>query len=174
LILNPGKDRDYGKDSAREIVELNPVNFNFNEMTLTEYLQKEVGFYNYFGGALAHAEKIHADLEVEADRLQMKTLTLMKDEGKTDKYAEATSKCADDVVEAKLKVNEAYLNVQLLKQHLRSWDKNHENAQSLGHFVRKEMEKLGKDNIPMPVGGVNIEDLVNRRLSHVDADGNVV
>jgi hypothetical protein len=79
----------------------------------------------------------------------------------------------DDVVAAKLKVNEAYLTVQLLKQHLRSWDKNHENAQSVGHFLRKEMEKMGKDNIRLPEG-VSVEDLVARRLSHVDANGNVI
>ena len=33
----------------------------------------------------------------------------------------------------------------LLKQHLRSWDKAHENAQSRGHMIRKEMDKLNTD-----------------------------
>lgn len=36
-------------------------------------------------------------------------------------------------------------NVKLLQQYLRSWDKAHDNAQSLGHFLRKEMDKLNAD-----------------------------
>jgi hypothetical protein len=120
--------------------------------------------------------KIHADLEVEAERLQTKTLTLMKDDGKTDKYAEAASKCADDVVAAKLKVNEAYLNVQLLKQHLRSWDKNHENAQPWT-LPSQGNGKDGQGQRSMfPLGERVIEDRRSRsqRISHVDAQGNVI
>ena len=35
--------------------------------------------------------------------------------------------------------------VTLLKQHLKAWDKAHENAMSRGHMVRKEMDKLNTD-----------------------------
>jgi hypothetical protein len=130
-----------------DTVHMDPDNLKFNEATLTTYLQKEGGFYNNFGAMLARAEYIlqHAELEWEA--LYGQKFRDYKDEGGSDKYAEARTDSDDDVVEAKKKVVDARFRVRLLTQHLRAWDKNHENAQSLGHFLRKEMDKLGTDVI---------------------------
>ena len=38
-------------------------------------------------------------------------------------------------------VIEARYVVNRLKNHLKAWDKNHDNAQSMGHMLRKQMEK---------------------------------
>lgn len=132
-----------GNDS----VHLNPDNLSFTEASLTTYLQKEGGYYNNFGAMLARAEFLlqHAELEWEAFYGQK--FKEYKDEGGSDKYAEARTESDEDVIEAKKKVIDTRLKVRLLTQHLRAWDKNHENAQSLGHFLRKEMDKLGTDVI---------------------------
>jgi len=132
---------------GNDTVFMDPENLKFNEATLTTYLQKEGGFYNNFGGMLARAEYLLQHAELEWESLYGQKFRDYKDEGGSDKYAEARTESDDDVVEAKRKVVESRFRVRLLTQHLRAWDKNHENAQSLGHFLRKEMDKLGTDVI---------------------------
>jgi hypothetical protein len=51
------------------------------------------------------------------------------------------------VVDIKEQVIEARYYVNRLKNHLKAWDKNHDNAQSVGHMQRKLMDKLHGDTI---------------------------
>lgn len=119
----------------------------FSEGTLSRYIEMEGGWYDYFGAKLAESEKELADKEANYEVIYSKRFTYWKDEYgcSSDKVAEAKTKADQEVVDAKSEVIEAKLNVRLLQQHLRSWDKNHENAQSRGHFLRKEMDKLNRD-----------------------------
>lgn len=128
-------------------VHLDPKNLEFSDSTLTIYLQKEGGYYNNFGGYLARAEHNLMQSEITLEALHGQKFRDYKDEGGSDKYAEGRTESDEDVVDAKKAVADAKFRVRLLTQHLKAWDKNHENAQSLGHFLRKEMDKLGTDVI---------------------------
>lgn len=126
-------------------VEVEPNNLKFDETTLSEYIQKEGGYYDYFGAYLSLAEKNLQNKEILHDRLYNERFIEAKEYGAAVALAEAKAKidpvvCAlqDEVVDAKYIVNR-------LKQHLRAWDKNHDNAQSLGHMLRKQMDKLNGD-----------------------------
>ena len=126
-------------------VILDPENLRFDEMTLTQYIQTEGGYYDNFGAFLAMAEKVQHLRESEYDQVYTERFAEAKNQGGSDKLAEATAKSDSTVVDAKLHVIEAKYKVKRLQQHLRAWDRNHDNAQSLGHMIRKEMDKLNSD-----------------------------
>lgn len=145
-----------------EEVILDGSNLVFTEVNLNQYIEKEASYYDYYGAKLAIAEKILQNTETNYDVLYSCKFAYYKDEEScSDKLAEAKAKSHDDVVTAKEKVIEAKLNVRLLQQHLKAWDKNHENAQSLGHFLRKSMDKLGGINVKNPNYVSYDEDLVD-------------
>jgi len=130
--------------AGSEIV-LDPDHLKFDETTLTHYIQTEGGYYDNFGAFLALAEKVQHLREIEYDQIYTERFVEAKENGGSDKLAEAKSKSDLDVVEAKKLVVEAKYKVKRLQQHLRAWDRNHDNAQSLGHMIRKEMDKLNSD-----------------------------
>jgi hypothetical protein len=102
-------------------------------------------WYDYFSQKLAEAEAILSYKEYEYDILFSASYEKSKEEGCTDKLAEANAKKDVSVCEAKREIIGAKHKVTLLKQHLKAWDKAHENAMSRGHMVRKEMDKLHTD-----------------------------
>lgn len=126
-------------------VELDSENLRFNEATLNKYIQTEGGYYDNYGAYLSLAEKNLQNFELQHERVLHERFVETKDEGGSDKLAEAKAKCDPIVVELKQKVNDAKYIVNRLKQHLKAWDKNHDNAQSLGHMQRKIMDKLNGD-----------------------------
>ena len=126
-------------------VVIDPVNLKFSEVTLNVYIETEAGFYDNFGAYLALAEKNLQIKELEHEKLYNMRYTEFKDSGGTDKYCEAKAKSDPDVVTLKERSIEAKYVVTRLKQHLRAWDKNHDNAQSLGHMLRKTMDKLNSE-----------------------------
>ena len=125
-------------------VEIDPDNLKFNEATLSKYIQTEAGYYDNFGAYLSLAEKNLQSFELMHEKAFAERFVEAKESG-SDKLAEAKAKCDADVVSLKEKVNNAKYIVNRLKQHLRAWDKNHDNAQSLGHMQRKLMDKLHGD-----------------------------
>lgn len=128
-----------------EEVVLDPANLKFNENTLTEYIKTEAGWYDNFGGYLARAEKLLQYCESEYDNLYNLRFYEFKDQGGSDKLAEARAKTDSDVQEARKLAIEAKHLVSRLKNHLRAWDRSHDNAQSMGHMLRKQMEQLNLD-----------------------------
>lgn len=130
---------------GEEIVILDADLMKFNEHTLSHYMETESGWYDYYGQKLALAEYIMQKLELSYDVMYGERFKEHKDNGCTEKLAEANSKSDSDVVRAKKEYLEAKYHVRLLQNHIRAWDRSHENAQSRGHFLRKEMDKLGKD-----------------------------
>lgn len=125
-----------------DAVVIDPNNLRFNESTLSKYIQTEGGFYENFGAYLARAERLLQREEMLCEKLYSERFTEAKDSGASDKKAEAIAKADDDVVELKEKIIDAKYKVTRLKRHLIAWDKNHDNAQSLGHTLRKEMDKI--------------------------------
>lgn len=126
-------------------VEINPENLRFDENTLTNYIQQESGHYDSYGAFLALAERNLQNKEVAHERLFSERFVEAKEEGSSDKLAEAKAKADPDVSKYKEDIVEAKYVVNRLKNHLKAWDKNHDNAQSLGHMLRKQMDKLNSD-----------------------------
>lgn len=117
----------------------------FNEISLNNFMENLALWYDYFSQKMAEAEAILAYKEYEYDILFSSAYEKSKEEGCTDKLAEANAKKESNVCEAKREIIGAKHKVTLLKQHLKAWDKAHENAMSRGHMVRKEMDKLNTD-----------------------------
>lgn len=117
----------------------------FNEASLSNFMENLALWYDYFSQKLADAEAILAFKEYEYDVLFSASYEKSKEEGCTDKLAEANAKKDPNVCEAKKEIIGAKHKATLLKQHLRSWDKAHDNAMSRGHMIRKEMDKLHTD-----------------------------
>lgn len=143
-------------------VELDTAKLAFSEGTLSEYLETEGGWIDYYSAKLAEAERQLAEMDMEAEREEDEYertyskvfSTLKTTEGGSDKLVEGQSKVEPTVIAARKKVLEyktkaieLKYTVRLLQQHLRAWDKNHENAQNRGNTLRKEMERLYKDRI---------------------------
>lgn len=126
-------------------ITVNPENLRFDENTLGAYIQTEGGHYDNIGGYLALSERHLQNKEVQYEKLFCERFEEAKEHGASDKLAEAKAKKDPDVVDKKLEVVEARYIVNRLKNHVKAWDKNHDNAQSLGHMLRKQMDKLNAD-----------------------------
>lgn len=126
-------------------VEINPENLRFDEQSLSTYIQKESGWYDNFGAYLALAERHLQNKEVSHEKLYCERFVEAKENGASDKLAEAKAKADNDVNDLKSEIIEAKYVVNRLKNHLKAWDKNHDNAQSLGHTLRRQMDKLKGD-----------------------------
>tara|TARA_Y100000034_G_scaffold103692_1_gene129544 strand:- start:19265 stop:19795 length:531 start_codon:yes stop_codon:yes gene_type:complete len=124
-------------------IDLDPEKLRFSEQTISKYYQDEGGYYDYYSAQLAYAEFLLAKRELEYDVVFNEKFAANKEMGGSDKYVEAKTKADDEVVEAKNVVIIAKYKKSLLQQHIRAWDRNHDNALNLGHMLRKEMEKLG-------------------------------
>jgi len=142
-------------------VKLDPSNMKFNEITLNDYMEREAGWYDYFGSMLADAEYVMQRMESSHDTLYSERFKEHKENGCSDKLAEANAKADPDVEKAKLDYLAAKHKVRLLQNHLRAWDKAHENAQSRGHFLRKEIDKLNKDIYAKP------DNFLERQLDNI-------
>jgi len=130
---------------AGEKVVLDPEHLKFNETTLNEYIIKEGAYYDNFGGYLARAEKVLQYREMELEETFSDLFAMNKDAGGSDRLAEARAKSDSTFVSKKKQVLECKYLVTRLKNHLKAWDKNHDNAQSLGHMLRKGMDKLNAE-----------------------------
>jgi hypothetical protein len=132
------------KIGSQEVV-LDNARLSFNEVSLNAFMENLALWYDYFSQTLAAAEAILAYKEYEHDVLFSSAYERSKEDGCTDKLAEANAKKEPNVCEAKKEIIGAKHKVTLLKQHLKAWDKAHENAMSRGHMLRKEMDKLNTD-----------------------------
>jgi len=150
---------------GKEEVKLDPTPLQFNESTLSTYLETEGSWYDYFGAKLADAEYLMQKYELAYEVVYSDKFKENKENGSSDKMAEAQAKCDQDVVSAKDMFLAAKHNVRLLQQHLRAWDKNHDNAMSRGHFLRKEMDKLNPS-----VYATRLDHFAERRIEDVVKD----
>lgn len=126
-------------------VVIDAENLRFDETTLSHYIQTEGGFYDNFGYYLALAERNLQNKESQFEKLYCDRFVEAKELGSSDKLAEAKAKADPDVVAMRDEVFDARYAVNRLKNHIKAWDKNHDNAQSMGHMLRKQMDRLGND-----------------------------
>jgi len=130
---------------AGKVLVLDPERMKFNEITLSDYMDHEYAWIDYFGKQLEHATKEYMIADVRYEALYNQKFVEAKDEGGSDNYAKSKAASDPDVVRAfEYKVDRKSV-VGLIKAHLKAWDKNHENAQNRGHTLRKELDKLNKD-----------------------------
>lgn len=129
-----------------EQIHLDPKKMEFNEVTLNEYLEREALWYDYYGQKLAEAEYLAQRYELDYEVLFAQKFKEFKEgEGGSDKLTECKVVACSDVENAHKEVIAAKAKVKHLQQHLRAWDKSHDNAQSRGHMLRREMDKLSLD-----------------------------
>lgn len=126
-------------------VVLDPDFMKFNETTLSDYMEREYGYFDYYGKQLEHAQKELANAEIDAEAEYSKRFIEAKDQGNSDAYSKCFSSAHVDVVAARKKAADRKSVVGQIKAYLLAFQKNHDNAQSRGHFLRKEMDKLNKD-----------------------------
>ena len=139
-----------------EDITIDPNDLDFNEATLNDYMQKEASLYNYYGQKAADAQaqlqlaKMHYEVAY-AEKFQAYKAS------NTVALTESLAKADPEVVKASKHVIACTRVLDKIKNYLRSWDKNHDNAQALGHMIRKEMDKLGLE-IKAATGSVNPQD----------------
>lgn len=123
-------------------IYLDPEKLRFNEASLSRFFEEEGLNYDFYGHQLAEAELVMQMYELNYDVKFSEKFKRAKEDGASDKLAEHSARIDPEVVELQKAVLAAKRNVRLLQQHLRAWDKTHENAQSRGHTLRREMDKL--------------------------------
>lgn len=138
-----------------KLVEINSEHLNFNENNLNQYFMKEATAYAYYASmlVLAQSELDKAELEYDIKYSQLFNEAKESNVKITDKKAESFAKSNVEILALNHDLLDKKRNVDLLKYYLRSWDKSHENAQALGHMLRKEMDKLSYT--------INEEDIIN-------------
>jgi hypothetical protein len=149
-------------------VILDPENLHFTEATLSDYLKKEGGWYDNFGAYLAKAEREFQEADSYYDNIYNLKFYEYKSEGGSDKMAEARAKIDADVQKADKQRMDAKYTVSRLKYHLRAWDKNHDNAQSMGHTLRRELTHLNNDIRSSDYGAY---DDIDGLIKHIDENG---
>lgn len=125
-----------------EEIYLDVDKLKFDESNLSEYLESESSWYNYYGQKLADAEYTAQKCEIALEKLCAEKFVKFKNEKGSDKFCEASVDAEQDVQELRFLLAEAKYYVRKLSQHLRAWDRNHDNAIQLGHNLRREMDKL--------------------------------
>jgi DNA mismatch repair ATPase MutS len=123
-------------------VALDPKHLEFNEANLTKYMAEFGSVYNYYAQKTADAENCLEKAERFHELRYQEAFQEIKAEGGSDKGADAKAKIHPEVKALYEYVVNFQAVVRKLKAYLKALDKCHENAQSLGHFLRKEMDKL--------------------------------
>ena len=126
-------------------VVIDAENLRFDDATLSIYIQKEGSYYDNYGYYLSLAERNLQNKESQYEKMYCDRFIESKESGSSDKLAEAKAKANPDIISLKEDIFNARYAVNSLKNHLKSWDKNHDNAQSLGHMLRKQMDRLNGD-----------------------------
>ena len=126
-------------------VIIDPSRLQFNDAGLQKFSQEEAVWYDYFGSRFADAEAELQYYELKHEALYSSTFVAFKDAGSTDKMSEAKTKADPEVIKAAQIVVKARFKVKVIQQHLRAWDKAHENSNNRGHMIRKEIDKFTRD-----------------------------
>jgi hypothetical protein len=140
---------------AVEEVSLDPEVLSFSEATLNQFLTRDAAVYSYYSSKLVDAQYLADKYDEQADIVYSKKFQEFKDEGGTDKLADAKAKACYDVVEAKEKARLAKRNKDFIWNFLKALDKAHENALNLGYNIRREQQLFQHQQIK------SLEEIVN-------------
>jgi uncharacterized protein (DUF1501 family) len=123
-------------------VFLDPAKLGFNEATITAFFYEEGLFYDFYAHQLIQAEYEQQMYEIEYEAKYGDKFKAVKATGASDKLTDATVVSDPEMYQIKKKILEAKRKMRLIAMHLKSWDKTHENANNMGHTLRREMDKL--------------------------------
>lgn len=140
---------------AIEEVNLDPELMKFSEATLNQFLTKDAAVYSYYSSKLVDAQYFSDKYDEQADIVYSKKFQEFKEEGCTDKLADAKAKACNDVVDAKEKARLAKRNKDFIWNFLKALDKAHENALNLGYNIRREQQLFQNQQIK------SLEEIVN-------------
>lgn len=131
---------------GEEEIVLDSSRLEFNGATINEFMERLGVWYDYFVQKTAEAEAMLAGADLNYDLVYGKSYEYFKEEqGCTDRLSDAKAKSNIDVINAKKSCIAAKLKHTQLKLHVKAWDKAHDQAQSRGHMIRKEMDKLNSE-----------------------------
>jgi len=140
---------------------LDPDNMIFNEFTLSNYMDREYAWIDYYGKQLEISNKELSMAELAYETKFNELYISFKDEGGSDGYCKAKAQSNSECVKLYEYTIDRKTTVGLIKSHLKAWDKNHDNAQNRGHTLRKELDKLNRDIYEKKDDGLcNAEDLL--------------
>lgn len=125
-----------------EEVLLDPVNFEFSEANLNDFLCKLPALYAYYSAKWAEAQYENYCCEDQQAAVYAQKFEFFKNEKASDKLADARATADKDVTDARRAARRTKLAMQEIYGYLRALDKAHENALNLGYNIRKEMDKL--------------------------------
>ena len=132
-------------DLEDEIVILDPNRLSFNDASLSKYMEEFGLWYDYFSSKVAKAEELVANAELETENRKDEYFLKGKSEGLTEKAALAYANTQTEVKDWAKKVNKLTSFSKQLKEFAKALDKAYNMAQSRGHMLRKEMDKLNSD-----------------------------
>lgn len=148
-----------------EEIDISPSICRFTEATLSEYISNSPSLYAYYGAKQADANYVFNKLEEKCEVLASRVMRQCKEEGCTDKLAEATAKSDPLVLEAKEELRQARRIKEYLFFFCKALERGHESALNMGYNVRKELGILGKSHIKENtyVTGEKLEELLNAK-----------
>jgi hypothetical protein len=123
-------------------VDLDPDRLLFNEATLGQFQECLATWYDHFGEMFCTADYYYSCAKEHAEIVYARIYAEKKEEGATEKQADAQARLHPDVIKSKKQTLQAKYKRDQIQHHIRSWDKAHDNAQNRGHTIRKEMDKL--------------------------------
>lgn len=148
---------------AKQDVVLDTSKMQFTEVTLSKYMEQEAVWYDYFGQRLADAEYESQYFENKYETIYAETFAKIKEATSgSDNLVKSKATIDAKVLEAKEDALTAKYKLRAIQQHLRAWDKAHENAQSRGHTLRKEMDKLHSEHFSkqIDVGNAELDEII--------------
>lgn len=144
-------------------VDLDPAVMAFTEHTINDYLIKDAANYSHYHAKMVDAQYLASKYEDAHEALYSSKFREFKEQGATDKLAEAMAKSDKEVVEAKEKARITKRAKDHLWGFLKSLDKAHENVLNLGYNVRKELKVLEHQSV-----GVGSFGDINEKLDKLD------
>lgn len=125
-----------------EEVALDPADLEFSEANLNDFLCKLPARYAYYSAKWAEAQHLNYCCEDVQEGIYAQKFELYKNQGGSDKLADARASADKEVTDARRAARKAKLYMQEIYGYLRALDKAHENALNLGYNIRKEMDKI--------------------------------
>jgi hypothetical protein len=129
-------------DLNGETVFLDSESYTFTEATVNEFLQKIAPLYGYYSAKHTEAISGWTLMNDLYDAKFSEKYAEIKDQGNTEKRAEAGAKIHPEVIEVLDKVRLAKQKVNYLAGFLRAIDYSKDAALNLCYNIRKEMNMV--------------------------------
>lgn len=146
MMLPPNDTRKISLDD--EEILLDPKLLQFNDATILsgEFMQNISIWYDYYSSRSAKIEDLFVRYQNKYELMRNELfLKGKKEEGLSDKAADAFAFINSDLQQLSEKVDKYKYDLKQIKEYLKSLDKAHDMAKNRGYGIRKEMEKLSHD-----------------------------